>query len=55
MNTEVVITPAVFDSGKYFIFRQNGQEIEVKIIDGMIKSTKPLFSHESDYINKYYL
>ena len=55
MNIEVIITPAVLDSGKYFIFRQNGQEVEVKIIDGIIKSNKTLFPYERDYLNKYYL
>lgn len=54
MNVEVIITPSVANPNKYFIFRDNGQEIEVTIKDGVFKPSKPLFDFEEDYLNKQF-
>lgn len=50
MNEEVIIIPAIWDVNRYFIFRENGQEIEFIIKHNKVNSSQPLTKEESIFI-----
>lgn len=51
VNNHITIFPAFYDD-RYFIFRENGQEIEFTIKNNKIKSSTPLTREERVFIYK---
>ncbi|WP_167572005.1 hypothetical protein [Aquimarina algiphila] len=49
MKEEVFIIPAIWDD-RYFIFRENGQEVEFTIKENSIRASQPLTKEESIFI-----
>ena len=51
-SPEVIITSSKTKPNTYFIFRENGVEVELTLGDHLIAS-HTLFESEIDYIHKY--
>lgn len=51
-SKSIVIAPAKTKANTWFIFRENGHELELKIIDGKLKSPWHLTEEEHQFIKK---
>lgn len=52
METSVVMIPAYISNGNYFIFRSNGEEVQIDSINRFV--SHQLTSIEMQFINEYY-
>ena len=55
INESSIILPSESRQGVYYIFRSNGLEREVKIIDNKIITRYTLLDEERNYFEKYIL
>ncbi|WP_438423229.1 hypothetical protein [Aquimarina macrocephali] len=48
-DNDIIIIPAIWDE-RFFIFRENGQEVEFTIKNNMVRSSQPLTKEESIFV-----
>ena len=49
------IVKSEIDFNVYFVFREDGEEIRVEIVNGLLRPSKKLTAPESNYIVKYFV
>jgi len=49
---EILLAPALTIPNQYFIFRDNGEQVTVKIVNGNWHSDRQLNQEETKYLNQ---
>lgn len=55
MTQKVICTQKIHDSNTIYIFRKNGIEVEVRIVNRNLIADTPLFKYEQKYIKQHFL